>query len=106
MRTEKVCTVEGCGRKYFSTGLCIAHYRRKERGVPLDKVVQVRLAGQITYAARVPKEYHDVLVALAAQQKTTVVDLNRQIVMAYLDGLSAAGKLPAPAEKPRKKKTS
>ena len=103
MAVDKVCTVEGCGRKYFSTGLCIAHYRRKERGSPLDKAVQVRLLNQITFSVRIPEEYHSILERTAADQKTTIVALARKILMEYVDANQVTDSSPASAKKPKKR---
>lgn len=38
--TRRLCSVEGCGRLYFSRSYCAAHYARLRRGRPLDAPIR------------------------------------------------------------------
>lgn len=40
--SKRTCTVDGCNRGYFATGLCSLHYQRKRKGIPLDAPGRMR----------------------------------------------------------------
>ncbi len=34
--SQRTCTIEGCDRKHYGSGLCNAHYQRRKRGAPME----------------------------------------------------------------------
>ena len=65
-----LCTVAGCGRPLFCTGLCRGHYARKRRGVAVE--VPLRPMAQPSdstrcFGIRLPPELHRELVESAKE---------------------------------------
>lgn len=70
-----LCTVAGCDRPLFCTGLCRGHYARKRRGVPVEtplRPVAPYRDSTRRFGIRLPAEAHRELVkaAEAAGQST------------------------------------
>jgi len=84
-RKGEFCTVEGCGRPYFSTGLCLAHYRRKERGQDLSAPIQLRGMEVVAVTTQLPKEYCDFYTQIAAEQDSSRNEFTRRVLMDFAD---------------------
>ena len=41
-KSERLCSVEGCGRKRKAKGLCLTHYKRMSRGQSLDLPIAIQ----------------------------------------------------------------
>ena len=54
---ERICSVDGCGRKHNGKGHCQLHNRRKRTGVPQDMPIRRRIPGRICNAKECDRAY-------------------------------------------------
>lgn len=75
-----------CDRPVFVSGLCHAHYRRQQRGRPIDSPIKDKSEKAVAITgARVPQHVVDMLNTVAKAQGMSLYELMNSIVLDWYD---------------------